>query len=248
MAWENVQVMGINGTKMTAYGATVCNYGDYHDIIMSESGTAGYKKYSDIIVSMGYNYFNNQIETLDSEGKATWGTAYTTGKFTIEYLWKKPYYDNPEKYPTHFQYSSGLRILYDGEVIGARSSLTSGKVPSGQTLDTISRTDYMCLGFIIDRSRSIGQVLIWSHNSANNAYFWYEDTATSPTRKYATVYNIVTGNMLDYQAINYITGKNKTYNLSKILTINYGDPVSNAAASSVNLLTESRLDNMINSN
>ena len=69
MAWESVQVIGIDGTKMTAYGATVCNYGDYHDIIMSESGTAGYKKYSDIIISMGHNYFNNQIETLDSEGK-----------------------------------------------------------------------------------------------------------------------------------------------------------------------------------
>lgn len=245
MAWESVQVIGIGGTKMTAYGATVTNYSDYHDITMSESGTAGYKKYSNIIEQMGTNYFSNQIETLDGSGNPIWGEMYRFGNFLVEYMWKKPYYDAPDRYPTSYRYYSGLRLSYNGEIIGAESSVTGSKVPAGKTLDDVSRTDYMALGFIIDRSRSIGQVLMWSHTSNSNAYFWSQRTATTPTSKYATVYNIVTGNMLNYQAISYITGNNKTYNLSKILTINGGEPVSNAAASSVNLNNDSRLDNLI---
>lgn len=60
-----------------------------------------------------------------------------------------------------------------------------------------------------------------------------------------TLYNELMGIMPYYQAVNYITGNNKTYNLSKILTINGGDPVSNAVASSVNLNNDSRLDNLM---
>lgn len=250
MGWEPASIIEIVGTKLTAYGATVTNYGDYHDITMSESGTAGYKKYSDIIASIGQSYKLRQENTYSPGESLTYVEVWRSGKFRIENSILNPYFDRYDGSGRPvFGCSYNVRLFYEDIVIGSAGGGGSYHMSNpSATVDDVNCPDHLGFGFIIDRSRSIGQVLGYTHNRYDSPYFWSQRTSTTPTSKYATVYNIIIDHMLDYQAVNYITGNGNTYNLSKILTINYGDPVSNAAASSVNLLTASRLDNMIASN
>lgn len=243
-AWESVQVIGIDGTKLTSYGATVTNYSDYHDITIYPSGNPSYNS---IIQKMGANYFLcHDRNTCEAGETAVWEEVYNDGTWKITNMSTMPYYERTDSQNRkHYSSRWGIELFYQGSSIGSMSSSTGHRYEPGITPTHVPFTDKACFGFLIDRSRSLGQLLVYEHQDDDDPYYWHQRTRGGIDNRH---YNIFIGNMLNYQAVSHITGNNKTYNLSKILTINIGDPVSNAAASNVNLLTESRLDNMINSN
>lgn len=246
MAWESVMVDGLDTTKLTPYGATVCNYSDYHDITMSETGTAGYKKYSDIVSSMGQNYKLRQENTYSPGETATYVEVWSDGKFHIDNSILNPYFDRYDGSGRPvFGCAYNIRLYYEDIVIGSAGGGGSYHMANpSATVDDVNAPDCLTFGFIIDTSRQIGQVLGYCHNKFDSPYFWSQNTSTTPTSKYATVYNIVMENILNFSSAQNIQSKGKIIQLSMINTMNHGIR-NTGGASSVSLTNASKLSDLI---
>lgn len=231
MTWESVIIPGFATSKMTTYGANYTNGAGYHDKLLYNQ--------SDIdamIAVMGSQMCTIDHSTYTYGGTVVWETIRTVGRFTLNNCHGEAIPNTSPRAQKPYSTSWGFQILYDGENIAGLINNTGCDDPSDPPV-------LMTCAFIIDYSSQKGISLL--HYDGTN--YFTQSQVTSPKNQ-SHIYDILMDNIIHYQAVNYITGNSKTYNLSKILTINGGDPVSSAASSAVNLLTASRLDNMIDSN
>jgi len=183
MAWESIQLKGINGTQMTPYGATTCNYQDYHDFSLSENGGAGRRKFSDFVEYLGDNFLIHAETGTQGPGEEmVFIDSYNDGHFVIQDSVTLPYYDSSSgKYRSAYY----ARILFDGEIIGSCGGAVSS---TGSAI----YCDKIYFGFLIDESRHYGQVVSWDHHaSASDQHLLSQETATKPTSKYSLVYTAI---------------------------------------------------------
>ena len=186
----------------------------------------GYEDYSSYV----YGHPSDLLSVTDSKFIITQDSPYEhsgeillsdDGKFKINYSFGP----NKGGYPAPDQ-EYWFYITYDnvsiGEVVGG-----------GYWIPYV----YFCF----EKGNDVARLKMF-----RNSGRWPNETNIANCGWNSQLYNILEGLYPNYQAINYITGNNKTYNLSKIITINFGEPMNNAASSSVNLNNNSRLDNLVN--
>lgn len=234
MAVEQVFIPGINSTKWTSYGVTYTNGAGYHDRIITSQST-----YDQMIARMGDQLFTIDHATYEKGGTIVWETMQTIGHLKLQNCHYDPTPQSNVQYP--YSVSYGVRLMYDDYNMGA-IILNTGMTALSDPVPRIT------FGFILDEAAQKGYVVMFYNSSTKDkwSYYYTQSQYTQPSQQ-NYVYNILVGNIIHYQAVNYITGNNKTYNLSKINSgyINGGDPVSGAAAASVTLNNNSRLDNLI---
>ena len=231
MAYRCVQLKGINGTQMTPYGANYSNYGGYHDFTVSETGTAGYKKYSDFVEYIGENYLKHAYTgTQGPDEEINFVTVYEDEYFTIQDSVTLPYQD-PESSRTRFLSYVGIRILYQGEVLVGSYSSTSS---TGS--DVV--TDKMSFCFVVDDDNHLGQIILVSQGPHNNQYFWTFKTM-GLKKDWGKIYNILIGRILVGATVKvnyYLPDYEYTY--AKITYKQDSEPASETDGESVEILKD----------
>lgn len=228
MGYRCIQLKGIKGTQMTPYGANTTITGGYHNYSISENGS---RKYSDYVEYIGENYLKHAYTgTQGADEEINYVTVYEDSYFTIQDSVTLPYNDGSGGSKPWVSFV-GIRILYQGEVLVARSS----NIASSTSQIT---TDKISFCFVIDDDNHLGQILSFTQGPGDGDYSWTIQTM-GLKKDWGKIYNILIGRILVGATVRvnyYLPDYDYTY--AKITYKQDSEPASETDGESVEILKD----------